>query len=228
LSSVFQNALYEPETSARPVREPTYAFSSDPVMLDISQMITTYGPWAIFTLVLIEDFGVPVPGETALITAAVLASQGKVPIEWLLPAAWLGAVLGDNIGYAIGRYAGRRVVLRFGGRVGITEARLSWVERFFARYGGAIVIVARFFVGLRQLNGIVAGISRMAAPTFMLCNAFGAALWVMVWGFGIYWFGGHFPLLLHSMGPTAAGALIVVGVILFGVLMWRRYRGARK
>lgn len=193
-------------------------------MLDISQMITTYGPWAIFALVLVEDFGVPVPGETALITAAVLASQGKLPIESLLPAAWFGAVLGDNIGYAIGRYGGRRAVLHFGGRVGITEDRLGWVERFFARYGGAIVVVARFVVGLRQLNGLVAGIGCMAAPRFMIYNALGAALWVAVWGLGVYWFGAHIQNLIDVVGPFGIGLLAAVVLILGGLLLWRRHR----
>ncbi|AWN15612.1 DedA family protein [Salinisphaera sp. LB1] len=191
-------------------------------MLDITQIISDYGPWAIFVLVLIEDFGIPVPGETALISAALLASQGKMPIELLLPAAWLGAVIGDNIGYAIGRFGGRRVVLRHGARVGITEARLARIERFFQRRGGAIVIVARFFVGLRQLNGIVAGIGCMAAPRFALYNAIGAALWVGAWGFGTYWFGKHFEQALAHFGPvglyTAAGVTTVVVLI---YLVWR-------
>ena len=77
-------------------------------MFDLSQLISDYGPWTVFVLVLIEDFGLPVPGETALISAALLASQGKMPITLLLPAAWLGAVIGDNIGYAIGRFGGRQ------------------------------------------------------------------------------------------------------------------------
>lgn len=197
-------------------------------MPDITQIISDYGPWAIFVLVLIEDFGIPVPGETALISAAVLASQGKLPIEWLLPAAWLGAVIGDNIGYTIGRFGGRRLVLRWGYRVGITDARLARIERFFARRGGAIVIVARFFVGLRQLNGIVAGIGCMAAPRFVLYNAIGAALWVGVWGFGVYWFGKHFERALEKFGPigmyTAAG---IAAAAVVGYLIWHFFYSNR-
>src|SRR5699024_4572902 len=130
-------------------------------MPDLNSIIANYGPWAVFVLVLLEDFGLPVPGETALIAAAALASQGKLPIVLLRAAAWLGAVVGDNIGYAIGRYGGRRLVVRYGARWGLTDQRLARVEHFFARFGSAIVIVARFVVGLRQLNGIVAGIGRM-------------------------------------------------------------------
>lgn len=196
-------------------------------MLDISQIISDYGPWAIFALVLIEDFGIPVPGETALISAALLASQGKMSIIWLLPAAWLGAVIGDNIGYLIGRFGGRRVVVRYGEKVGINDARLIRIERFFHQRGGAIVIVARFFVGLRQLNGIVAGIGCMAPLRFVLYNAIGAALWVGVWGFGIYWFGQQFKNLLERLGPIgmyALGGVAAAALIIY--LVWRFiYRG---
>lgn len=198
------------------------------MMPDLNVVISTYGPWAVFVLVLIEDFGVPVPGETALIAAAVLASQGKLSIALLLPAAWLGAVVGDNIGYAIGRYGGRRLVVRYGARWGLTDRRLARVEHFFTRFGGAIVIVARFVVGLRQLNGIVAGIGRMAALRFMLYNAMGAALWVLFWGLGIYWFGAHLEALLDSLGRTGTYALAGAVVILAGVFLWWRYRDADK
>lgn len=197
-------------------------------MPDISQIISDYGPWAIFVLVLIEDFGIPVPGETALISAALLASQGKLPIVWLLPAAWLGAVIGDNIGYCIGRFGGRRVVLRYGEKVGITDHRLARIERFFQRRGGAIVLVARFFVGLRQLNGLVAGIGCMAGPRFVLYNAIGAALWVAVWGFGVYWFGRHFRDALERFGPIGMYGMIgIAAAALVAYLFWRFVYQAR-
>lgn len=194
-------------------------------MPDISQIIADYGPWAIFTLILIEDFGIPVPGETALISAALLASQGKMSIIWLLPAAWLGAVIGDNIGYAIGRFGGRRVVVRYGARIGITDARLARIEYFFAHRGGAIVVVARFFIGLRQLNGIVAGIGRMSPLRFTIYNAIGAMLWVGVWGFGIYLFGQHFKKMLEWLGPIAIYTLgSMAGAALLVYLAWRVIR----
>lgn len=200
-------------------------------MPDISQIISDYGPWAIFVLVLVEDFGIPVPGETALISAALLASQGKMPIELLLPAAWLGAVIGDNIGYCIGRFGGRRLVVRYGSKVGITDVRLARIERFFQRRGSMIVIVARFFVGLRQLNGIVAGVGCMAPLRFVAYNAIGAALWVGVWGFGVYWFGKHFEQALEKFGPigmyTAAGVAAAIVVIYLGWRFFQRLKSRR-
>ncbi len=198
----------------------------------MSHIITTYGPWAIFALVLFEDFGLfIVPGETALISAGLLASHGKMSIEWLLIAAWAGAVLGDTIGYFIGRLGGRRLVLRYGSRFGATHYRLLRVERFFARYGSFIVVFARFFFGLRQLNGIVAGIGIMPSALFVLYNAIGAALWVAVWGFGVYLFGHQFTNLIQNLLGSMNLVLILalVGLAVLAVIAffwWRRRHNA--
>jgi membrane protein DedA with SNARE-associated domain len=193
-------------------------------MPDLNQIIADYGPLAIFLLILIEDFGIPLPGETALISAALLASQGKMSISWLLLAAWVGAVIGDNIGYAIGRFGGRRLVVRYGSRVGITYARLARIEQFFARRGNVVVLVARFFAGLRQLNGIVAGIGRMPVWQFMLYNAIGAMLWVAVWGLGIYWFGQNLEHLFDQLGPIIYGIIAAAVALLAAYLIWRFIR----
>jgi len=119
-----------------------------------------YGYWALFGAIMLEDFGMPVPGETMLIASALLASHGEMRIVPLLLIACAGAVAGDNIGYAIGRFGGRRLVFHYGRFVFITEERLSKAEKFFRRFGGVVVVVARFVAGLRQLNGIVAGTAK--------------------------------------------------------------------
>ena len=95
--------------------------------------------------------------------------------------AWLGGVIGDNIGYAIGYSGGHRLMLRHGGRIGITQGKLDQVEKFFARYGSAVILFARFVVVLRQFNGIVAGTLEMPWWRFVTLNAIGAALWVGFW-----------------------------------------------
>ena len=141
-----------------------------------------YGYWALFGTILLENFGLPVPGETLLIASALLASQGKMHIVTLLVTACIAAITGDNIGYAIGRFGGRRLVFRYGRYVFITEERLQKAEGFFRRYGGAVVVMARFFAVLRQLNGIVAGTAKMSWWRFLLYNMLGAALWVTFWG----------------------------------------------
>lgn len=199
-------------------------------MSHIVSIIGQYGPWAVFVIILVEDFGILLaPGETALVSAALLASQGKLSIVGLLLAAWAGAVLGDNIGYAIGRFGGQHLVLRHGARVGVTEERLARVERFFAHYGRAIVVLARFVFGLRQLNGIVAGMGSMPAPVFTLYNAIGAALWVGVWGFGVYWFGKAAQHVIDVAGSIALYVAIGLGILgAAGYLYWRRKRIANR
>jgi membrane protein DedA with SNARE-associated domain len=186
-----------------------------------------YGIAAVFVVVCLEAFGVPLPGETLVIASGLLASRGDMNIVLLVGAIWLAAVLGDNIGYAIGMFGGRRLVLQHGARVGITEPRLAKVEGFFRRYGGEIVLVARFFVGLRQLNGLIAGTVAMPWPRFLLYNAVGAALWTGLWGFGAYVLGHHMSAILpwfHRFG-YAAIALAALAVV---VLLAIRYARARR
>jgi membrane protein DedA with SNARE-associated domain len=186
-----------------------------------------YGIAAVFVVVCLEAFGVPLPGETLVIASGLLASRGDMNIVLLVGAIWSAAVLGDNIGYAIGMFGGRRLVLRHGARVGITEPRLARVEGFFSRYGAEIVMVARFFVGLRQLNGLIAGTVGMPWPRFLLYNAIGAALWTGVWGLGAYVLGHHISAILpwfHRFG-YAAIALAALAVV---VLLAIRYLRARR
>ena len=152
-----------------------------------------YGYWALFGAILLEDFGMPVPGETLLIAGALLASRGKMHIVPLLVTACIAAVTGDNMGYAIGRFGGRRLVFRYGRYVLITEERLRKAEGFFGRYGGAVVVMARFLAVLRQLNGIVAGTVKMSWYRFLLYNMLGAALWVTFWG-----------MLFYELGESAS------------------------
>jgi len=140
-----------------------------------------YGYLAVAGFVLVEDFGIPVPGETILILGAVYAGSGRLQI-WLVGLlAFLAAVLGDNIGFAIGHFGGRALVERFGRYVFLTPERLDKAADFFDRQGSWIVMVARFIEGLRQANGIIAGISGMHRARFLAFTALGAALWVGVW-----------------------------------------------
>jgi membrane protein DedA with SNARE-associated domain len=154
--------------------------------ITVKPYLDHYGYWALFGAILLENFGLPVPGETLLIASALLASQGKMHIVPLLVTACIAAITGDNIGYAIGRFGGRRLVFRYGRYVLITEERLQKAEGFFGRYGGAVVVMARFFAVLRQLNGIVAGTAKMSWYRFLLYNMLGAALWVSFWGMLFY------------------------------------------
>lgn len=154
--------------------------------LTVKPYLDHYGYWALFGAILLEDFGMPVPGETLLIASALLASQGEMHIVPVLLIACVAAVTGDNIGYGIGRFGGRKLVLRYGHYVLISEKRLQKAERFFLRYGGVVVVVARFVAVLRQLNGIVAGTVKMSWHRFLAYNMLGAALWVTFWSMLFY------------------------------------------
>ncbi len=144
-------------------------------------LLHKYGYLAVFGAIFLEDFGIPVPGETLLIAASLSASQGDLHILPLVFVAWVAAVIGDNIGYVIGRYGGRRFIMKYGRYVFLTTERMGHADAFFRRHGDVVVVVARFFEILRQLNGIVAGAARMPWWRFLLFNAVGAALWIGFW-----------------------------------------------
>jgi len=194
--------------------------------------IIQYGYGALFGVLFAESFGLPLPGEAFLVTASFLATQGQLNIWLVGVTAWTAAVLGDNVGYAIGRFGGRRLIIRHGTRVGISAERLNRTERFFARYGPEIVIVARFFPVLRQLNGIVAGSAGMGWKRFASYNALGALLWVGAWGSGVYYFGSQIETWLTRVDTTViwlAGALVLS--LLVAAVYWaisKRVRTRRR
>ena len=196
---------------------------------EVQRIVGDYGYLAVALGILLEDFGMPTPGETMLITGAILASGGALNINLLLPLAWFGAVIGDNIGFVIGYYGGHRLMLRYGGRIGVTDERLQQVERFFDRYGAWVIVFARFVIVLRQFNGIVAGTLEMHWLHFGVLNAIGAALWVGFWGMLAFWFGKGVLVYvqeIHTLAPVmlaldAAAALGGAGYL------WWRYRRRR-
>jgi membrane protein DedA with SNARE-associated domain len=191
----------------------------------VEPYLDRYGYAAVFGALLLESFGLPLPGEAMLIAGAALAAEGGLRLAPLLACAWLAAVLGDNIGFAIGHFGGRRLIVRHGARIGITERRLAAVEAFFRRYGGGVVLVARFFALLRQLNGIVAGSVGMTWWRFLAYNAVGAALWVGAWGIGVYTVGERLGALapwVHRLGYLAIGMAALV--VAAGIVVHARRR----
>lgn len=193
--------------------------------------ITQYGYGALFGMLFVESLGLPVPGETFLVTASFLAVQGQLNIWVVGLTAWAAAVLGDNVGYAIGRFGGRKLLIRHGARVGISAERLNKTERFFAHYGPEVVIVARFFPVLRQLNGIVAGSAGMDWQRFLVYNALGAFLWVGAWSAGAYFFGHQIEkwlLRVHAAALWLLGGLALI--LLVAAAYWaisKRLRNRR-
>lgn len=151
------------------------------VLAYLAPTLDRYGYTAIAGLIMLEDFGIPVPGETILVLGAIYAGAGRLNIILVALLGFVGAVAGDNIGYLIGRFGGRRLVEKFGRYVLLTPERIGKAESFFTRYGGGIIVVARFIEGLRQANGIIAGLTGMPWARFLTYNALGAALWVGIW-----------------------------------------------
>ncbi|MEZ5577072.1 MAG: DedA family protein [Candidatus Competibacteraceae bacterium] len=186
-------------------------------------MADRYGYGAIFVAVGVEGFGIPAPGETVLVAGALDAtSPTGLNIGGLLLTAFLAAVLGSSLGYWIGRRSGRALLRR----PRVDDRHLQRVEQGFARYGGGLIVVARFFDGLRQLSGITAGILEMPWWTFTLFNVLGAALWVGCWGLGVYYLDEHLHAILavvRRLNPwVVTGTLLATGVLIgWGWFRWR-------
>ena len=170
--------------------------------------------WAVLLLVLVESFGIPVPGETILNAASVYAGAGRLNVVAVGLVGFVAAVAGDNIGFAIGHYGGRALVLRWGRYVRLTEERLDKAEAFFNHHGAWIITVARFIEGLRQANGIIAGTTGMRWLRFLAFNALGAALWVGTWVTLGYLAGSHIGTIYHYITQYSTYVLIVAAVVL--------------
>jgi len=184
-----------------------------------------WGYLAVAGFLFFEDFGIPVPGETMLIAASLYAGAGHLNVFVVGIVAFFAAVAGDNVGYVIGRFGGRELVERYGKFVLLTGERLERAEKFFDRYGGRIVVIARFVEGLRQLNGIIAGVAGMHWARFVLFNALGAAIWVAFWTTLGYIAGDHIETVTRDFTYFAIGAgAIAAGFVIYHLMRRRRRR----
>ena len=176
-----------------------------------------YGYWGVALAVGLESMGVPIPGETALIAGALYAGTTEALNIWILIAfASAGAILGDNIGYWIGRELGFRVLLRYGSYIGLTESRIKLGEYLFKRHGGKIVFFGRFIALLRSLAALMAGLNQMSWPRFVVFNAAGGILWASCYGLAAYYFGKRIETLTRPVGLV----LLVIGTIIFVGAVW--------
>ena len=194
----------------------------------LSGTLQHFGLWAIGLLITLEDFGVPVPGETILIAGAIFAGAGRINVVALGVVAFFAAVTGDNIGFAIGHFGGRALALRFGKYVFLTEERLDKAEAFFDRRGSIVITFARFVEGLRQANGIIAGITGMHWLRFVIFNAIGAALWVGTWITIGYFAGNNITTIYHYITLYSYYVLAGLVVLIVGYIVWRRRRRRRR
>jgi membrane protein DedA with SNARE-associated domain len=193
----------------------------------VAPVLDNYGYLAVAGLVMVENFGVPAPGETILVAAAVYAGTGRLSIVGVGVIAVLAAIIGNCIGYAIGYFGGHALMLRFGRYVFLTKERLDKTERFFARRGGMVVVAGRFIEGLRQAAGIIAGTAEMPWKQFLAFTTLGAVLWVGVWAPIGYLAGDHIGTIYADATRYSLYLLIAIVVVLAAWIartVWRRRR----
>jgi membrane protein DedA with SNARE-associated domain len=178
----------------------------------LQDFVASYGYLAIIVIVGLESAGVPMPGETVLVSASIYAGQGGLDIKWVIASAALGAIMGDNAGYWVGREFGFPLVLKYGRYIHLDEARLKLGQYMFQRHGGKIVFFGRFVAVLRAFAALLAGINRLAWPRFFLFNALGGIVWASIFGIGGYLLGHAFE---HYAKPVGIAALIcaVIGAV---------------
>jgi membrane protein DedA with SNARE-associated domain len=188
----------------------------------VAHWIQAYGLWMVFLLVAVESMGVPVPGETALISASLYAgTTHQLDIVSVVAAAAAGAIVGDNIGYLLGRTLGLRVLKRYGPHVGLDDTRLMVGQYLFRRHGSMIVFFGRFVALLRALAAVLAGANGMPWPRFLIANALGGIVWAAAFGAGAYGFGEE---IKRVTGPASIALLALACVaIATGVTYLRRH-----
>jgi membrane protein DedA with SNARE-associated domain len=189
------------------------------ILQTLLDLFAQYGYWVVFFGVMLENAGLPVPGETILLAAGFASALGMFHLPLVMLIAATGAVIGDNIGYWVGHYYGRSVFEKFGRFVFLTPARLARMDAFFARHGSKTIFVARFITGLRVFAALFAGASRMPWRTFFLYNVSGAVVWAIVIGAIGHIFGDSWPILEKWIGRS--GVILLASVLVIAVIAWR-------
>jgi undecaprenyl-diphosphatase len=186
------------------------------------QLFAHYGYLVVFVGVLLENAGIPAPGHTVVLAGAFLAQAGTLSIWWVGGVACIAAILGDNLGYVIGRKRGRGLLERHRKLLHFSEPRQRWIEGFFARHGGKSVFAARFVTGLQTVGAIMAGVSHMSWPRFFAWNVLGAIAWSAAFCALGYFFGESWHVLYGWIGRAGLFLIIALVVIVSVVLVHRR------
>jgi membrane protein DedA with SNARE-associated domain len=191
----------------------------------VTHLLLSYGLILLFLVVAGESAGIPLPGETALIAASILATpeHHHYNIGVVIAVAAAAAIIGDNIGYWVGRTGGRRLLERWGPVARYADRVLPPGERFFKRHGGKTVFLARFVAVLRVTAAWLAGISHMRWWRFFLWNAAGGIVWAIGVGLLAYYFGKAAADAISTYGFTGAAVVIVLAALVFGAIhLWQR------
>jgi membrane protein DedA with SNARE-associated domain len=186
--------------------------------------VVHYGYWAVAAALLLENAGVPVPGETILLMASFLAySEHDLRLPWIIAVATLAATLGDNLGFALGHYGGRPLLARYQETFRIQDQTMARGESLFARYGAVTIFFARFVFGIRIIAGPMAGVLRMPWRKFLVFNFLGAGLWVTVISGAGYLFGQHWGRLVRVVQRFDV-AVAIVALLVVALVAWRKRR----
>ena len=185
---------------------------------DLQHFLMTYGYLAVFVFVAIESIGIPFPGETMLLVAAIDAgTTHQLSIVLVIIAATCGAILGDNLGFWIGREGGYRLLRRYGRYIGFNERRVKLGLYLFRTQGGKIVFFGRFVAVLRAWAAFLAGVNRMQWSRFLLFNALGGVSWATLYGLGGYFLGEEIHRLTGPVGivTIVLAVLIIIASLIF-------------
>ena len=187
----------------------------------LTHFIERYGYVAVALLVTLEGFGLPLPGETAVVTAAAFAARGSLSVVGVFIATTVGAVLGGTGGYWVGRLGGRGLLIRHGHLIRLDAERFARTESYFQRHGAKTVFVARFIALLRIFGSLMAGVAHMPFVTFTAVNFVGGALWAATFSAVGYFFGKNLSVLHHYLGRITIGlsVLVIVGYLVYH---WRQ------
>ena len=182
---------------------------------DLMHLLTAYGYLAVLVFVGIESIGIPFPGETMLLIAAIYAgTTHRLFIPFVIGAAAIGAILGDNIGFLVGREGGFRLLRRYGRYIGLDDRKLKLGFYLFRKHGGKVVFFGRFIAILRTLAAFLAGTNRMPWSRFLLFNALGGIVWATIYGMGGYLLGKN----IHRFTGPIGTVTIILGVLIVLVL----------
>jgi len=194
----------------------------------LSDFFARYGYWVVFFGVMLENAGLPVPGETVLLFAGFLAFHGRIGLVPAILIAIVGATLGDSLGFCLGRYGGVAFINRFLRRTAWVAKRYDEAQRLFVKYGQWAVFTARFIAGLRVFSGILAGVLLMPYPRFLLFNFTGAVAWAVAIGSVGFLFGSSWERLVGVLGHLDDAVLIFVGAGALAVLVIHLVRRRKK
>jgi membrane protein DedA with SNARE-associated domain len=191
---------------------------SFPALPSIDSLLQQYGYAAVFVGILLESTGLPLPGESLMIAAAIyVAVTHQLSILALVAVAAAGAICGDQLGYFIGRWVGFRLLSRWGGKIGLTSERLELGRYLFRRFGGRVVFFGRFIAVLRTFAAVLAGANTMPWHIFLLWNSLGGIVWTVLYGFGAYFLG---DAAKRISGPVGLGLALIGAITLAAAVIF--------